>query len=200
MRRLSNPQYQHIFLGDALDVGAGGDGLSLQRAHWPHLRSVFEWDMPNGDGQLLATCPDENFDVVHSSHFLEHVRDPLDALRHQLRVLRPGGHVVALIPDEDMYEQGVWPSSFNGDHKHTFSIFKARSWSPVHVDVALLLASLGDVSETLWITQVRECYDWSLPRVDQTGGDAPCAIEFVLRKRKPNEILFGGRVGRGRYE
>lgn len=200
MRRLRDPLFASTyFIGEALDVGAGGDGLSIQRHHWPLLTHVREWDMPDGDGQTLATLADDTFDVVHSSHFLEHTRDPLEALRHQVRVCKPGGHIVALIPDEDLYEQGVFPSTFNGDHKHTFSIFKARSWSPVHQDLLFLFAQLGDVVETIKVEQVREGYDWQAPRHDQTGGDAACAIEFVLRKRTARETLFGGRVGKARY-
>lgn len=199
-RRLRDPMFASTyFIGDALDVGAGGDGLSAQRHHWPYLTSVREWDMPDGDGQLLATIPDATFDVVHSSHFLEHARDPLDALRHQLRVLKPGGHVVCLIPHGDMYEQGVFPSTFNGDHKHTFSIADARNWSPVHRSLVELAVMLGAGAEWLKVEVIQEGYDWHAPRVDQTGGDAACAIEFVLRKRPANEILFGGRVGRARY-
>ena len=198
-RRLRDPMFRDVyFVGDALDVGAGGDGLSMQREHWPHLTSVREWDMPDGDGQTLETIPDDSFDLVHSSHFLEHVRDPLEALRHQLRVLRPGGHIVAMIPDEDMYEQGVFPSTFNVDHKTTWTTFKARSWSPVSQSAVILVASLGDVVELLKAEKIQEGYDWTAPRIDQTGGAAACAVELVLRKRHAKEILFGGRVGAAR--
>lgn len=199
MRRLRDPLFASTyFIGEALDVGAGGDGLSIQRHHWPLLTHVREWDMPDGDGQTLATLADDTFDVVHSSHFLEHARDPLEALRHQVRVCKPGGHIVALIPDEDMYEQGVFPSTFNGDHKTTWTTFKARSWSPVSQSAVILVASLGDVVELLKAEKIQEGYDWTAPRIDQTGGSAACAIELVLRKRHAKEILFGGRVGAAR--
>ena len=66
------------------------------------------------------------------------------------------------------------------------------------VSVFALILALGDTVETLSITQLRDGYDWTLPRQDQTGGDAPCAIEFILRKRLPRELLFGGRVGAAR--
>lgn len=195
-RRRERPEFATYFTGTGLDVGGGHDGLGAQA--WPHMTACRTWDLPDGDAQFLESIPDESLDFVHSSHCLEHVRDPLVALRHWLRVVKPGGYVVVLIPDEDMYEQGVFPSTFNGDHKHTFAIAKARSWSPVHVSVTLLLMQLGDTAEVLSIAQIRDDYDWTLPRQDQTGGPAPCAIEFVLRKRHPKELLFGGRVGAAR--
>ena len=34
-----------------------------------------------------------------------------------------------IVPDEDLYEQGVFPSRFNRDHKATFTLSKRHSWS-----------------------------------------------------------------------
>jgi hypothetical protein len=52
-----------------------------------------------------------------------------------------------IVPDEDLYEQGVWPSRFNPDHKWTFTIAKHTSWSPVSVNLLDLARALpgGDV-------------------------------------------------------
>ncbi len=50
-------------------------------------------------------------------------------MHHWLRVLKPGGHLVVTIPEEDLYEQGRFPSTFNLDHKWTFTIHKQKSWS-----------------------------------------------------------------------
>lgn len=41
---------------------------------------------------------DESCDFVLSSHVLEHLADPLRALREWRRVLRPGGHLFLLLP------------------------------------------------------------------------------------------------------
>jgi len=61
--------------------------------------------------QDLAKHADGSFDFLHSSHCLEHVREPATALRNWIRVVRKFGHIVVMVPDEDMYEQGVWPST-----------------------------------------------------------------------------------------
>src|SRR6185312_3014562 len=58
--------------------------------------------------------------------------------------IKRGGHLVISVPDEDLYEQGVWPSTFNTDHKITFTLSKKTSWSPVSVNVFSLLSQFSD--------------------------------------------------------
>ncbi|AMV25176.1 hypothetical protein VT84_12325 [Gemmata sp. SH-PL17] len=142
------------------------------------------FDAPDGDAQDLARYPDARFDFLHSSHCLEHLRDPFAALANWVRVVRPGGHLVVLVPDEDLYEQGVWPSTFNAEHRHTFTVYKARSWSPVSVNVTDLVASVGDRAEALKIELLHHTFVPGPARADQTLNPvSECAIEFVLRKR-----------------
>jgi SAM-dependent methyltransferase len=43
-------------------------------------------------------CPDDSFDLIICSHVLEHVDDDRLAIREMLRVLRPGGSALVLIP------------------------------------------------------------------------------------------------------
>lgn len=167
-----------ILRGQGIDVGSGTDPLPGARP----------WDVSDGDGTLLAGVPDNSQDFVHSSHCLEHLADPLLALRHWLRVVKPGGFVVVLVPDEDMYEQGRWPSIFNSDHKHSFTVFKPpagphRSWSPASVNVLHLCAAVSATAELVRLERLIWSFDASRPLEDQTLGSAECAIEWVLRKR-----------------
>jgi len=184
-RRLHSPGFAtHYFVGDGLDVGSGNDPLSRVAALFPRIRSITLFDRPDGDAQFLAKHPDHQFDFLHSSHCLEHLRDPFEALRNWVRVVRPGGHLVVLIPDEDLYEQGVWPSTYNLEHKHTFTIHKATSWSPVSVNVTDLLASVSRQAEVLKVELLHHTFLPGERREDQTLNPVgECAIEFVLRKR-----------------
>lgn len=52
------------------------------------------------DGERLEPVADASQDFVIASHFLEHCQDPIDALRHMLRVTRPNGIVFLGIPDK----------------------------------------------------------------------------------------------------
>lgn len=188
-RRLADSRFAtRYFRGNGIDVGGGIDSLALYREFFPLARNVFVYDQAHGDAQRLDNVVDESFDFLYSSHCLEHLRDPAEALAHWLRVVKPGGHLVVNVPDEDLYEQGQWPSRFNSDHKLSFTIAKPASWSPVSVNVLDLLAPLREQAEILGVQKLDHGYrSASLPKgLDQTRTPmAECGIEFVLRKKTP---------------
>ncbi len=184
-RRLHTPGFAtHYFVGDGIDVGSGDDSLSKFALLFPHIRSMTDFDTQDGDAQHLALHADDRFDFLHSSHCLEHVLDPRIALRNWARVVRSGGHLIVLIPDEDLYEQGVWPSTFNTDHKHTFTICKAQSWSPASINLTDLFGAIADLAEPIRVEQLHQTFLLDQGRTDQTYNPvSECAIEFVLRRR-----------------
>lgn len=195
-RRALDPAFTDLyFVGEGIDIGAGPDGLSSQGALFPRMGTVRLWDIPDGDAMLMAGVEDETFDFVHSSHCLEHMVNPATALGHWLRIVKPGGFVVVTIPDEDLYEQGVWPSTFNPDHKATFTPWKLKSWSPRSVSVLPMLCALRPAPHVIKVEQLLAKYDWEGPRRDLTWlTDAECAIEIVLRKPTARELEHGGRL------
>ena len=171
------------FVGHGIDVGGGYDSLALFVELFPLIRNVVIYDSPQGDAQKLANVDNESFDFLFSSHCLEHVYDATEALSNWIRVVRRGGHLVISIPDEDLYEQGVWPSTFNSDHKLTFTICKKSSWSPVSVNLFDLIAKFCDRVMPLSVAIIDHAYRYRLPRFDQTGTPlSECAIEFILKK------------------
>jgi len=106
----------HLRPGDRLlDVGSGPGTLTLDLAERvaPGLLTALEHtaealdltraeaarrgrelDLVVGDVHALA-LPDDAFDVVHAHQVLQHVADPVAALREMRRVTRPGGLVAA---------------------------------------------------------------------------------------------------------
>jgi SAM-dependent methyltransferase len=187
--RLADSRYAtRYFVGQGIDIGAGPDALGQYAEFFPLMRSCRAWDMPDGDAELLATVADNSFDFVHSSHCLEHMRNVEVALDNWLRVLKPGGHLVCLVPDEDLYEQGVFPSTFNSDHKHTFAIHKKTSWSPKSINVTTLLANTRADIQVKKIELLDATFRYSLlaalgKRLDQTTTPVgESAIEFVVKK------------------
>ncbi len=195
MRRLTDSRFAtRYFVGEGIDIGSGPDPISFYAELFPLMREVRSWDLADGDAQYLEGVPDASFDFVHSSHCLEHMRDPLVALRNWLRVLKPGGHMVVLVPDEDLYEQGVFPSTFNADHKCTFTLYKKTTWSPRSVNVLALIAQLDGVMP-LKVELLDSTFLYRMERMDQTMLPAPeCAIEVVLRKATAAEAARGGRL------
>lgn len=137
-RAIWDHEVRALLRGDGLDVGCGDD---------PVLPGVDRFDKPDGDANRLSAHVRKRYDFIFASHVLEHLDEPLASLRDWLTLLRPGGHLIVVVPDEDLYEQGVFPSVFNDDHKHTFTLSKAASWSPASVNVLDLARALDAEAE-----------------------------------------------------
>jgi SAM-dependent methyltransferase len=194
-RRLADNNFtRRYFVGHGVDIGGKPDPLALYQELFCRMESVRTWDWEDGDAQFLASLPDDSVDFIHSSHCLEHLVNPHEGLKNWLRVLRPGGHAIVTIPDEDMYEQGKFPSTFNHDHKWTFTVWKEKSWSDKSINIFDLLRGLGGEIDIIKIEQLIATYRFSLPRYDQTLSPiGECGIEVIIRKRPTDEIAAGGR-------
>ena len=123
-RRLREGYFERLLVGDGIDIGSGDD---------PVTKHCTRWDKEQGDAQTLPGLEASQFDWVYSSHCLEDLPNPGMALQRWWEVLKPDGTMLIVVPDEDLYEQGQWPSRFNVDHRWTFTIHKVRSWSPVSI-------------------------------------------------------------------
>lgn len=196
IRRLHDIRYANTyFRGNGIDIGCGDDPLSKYHAHFPLMTSLKPWDLPDGDAQLMASVPDNAYDFVHSSHCLEHLRDPYESFQNWIRICKPGGHIITTIPDEDLYEQGVFPSTFNPDHKTTWTIIKDTSWSPVSINLIEFLYQFKDQVEVLKMELINSSFLYDQPRIDQTYHHiSECAIEFIVRKRTDIEVSRKGRL------
>lgn len=173
-----------IFQGHGLDIGCGYDKMSVE--HFPKITAIDGYDqcLGNGDAQLLADIPDNKYDFVVSSHCLEHMRDPYEAVRNWLRVLKHGGYLVITVPDWDMYEHRQWPSKFNGDHKTSWTMNQPDMPHVINaVDFVHAVNRDGTIN-VVKIAEITANYNPALDKsVDQTGGPAECCIEMVLYKR-----------------
>src|SRR3569833_70182 len=178
-RREREGFFEKYMKGEGIDIGSGTDVVV------PNARG---WDMPDGDAQDLASVANESYDFVYSSHCLEHMRDPVVALLNWWRVLKPVGYLIIAIPDEDLYEHGIWPSVYNPDHKNTFTVSKDKTWSPVGYNVTDLLAKLPN-RKVIYIRTTDDGYDYNRKDDwDQTLGDAEAAIEVVVQKVIPDYL------------
>lgn len=184
-RRKSDDRFvTRYFVGTGIDIGCGPDSLGKHKDIYTNIIDVKPWDLPDGDAQYMKGVEDNYYDFVHSSHCLEHMRNPIEAFENWLRICKPNGHLVVTIPDEDLYEQGVWPSTFNGDHKTTWTIAKSESWSPVSISVVALLCKYIEQIEIIKIEKIDHNFDYGIARTDQTyHGNSESAIEFVIRKK-----------------
>jgi 2-polyprenyl-3-methyl-5-hydroxy-6-metoxy-1,4-benzoquinol methylase len=77
-------------VGIELDAGA-----AAQAEKWAERVVVGDIDL----GDVWAQVPDESFDVVLCGDVLEHLRDPLGALKSAVRKLKPTGTAVISLPN-----------------------------------------------------------------------------------------------------
>lgn len=122
-----------IVKGEGIDIGCGPDPVTPNAARF---------DLEDGDANKITNTIKRQFDFVYASHCLEHMHDPESALAEWWQLVKVGGHLFFMVPDEDLYEQGNFPSLFNSDHKATYTISKQKSWSPRSFNVLQLALSL----------------------------------------------------------
>ncbi len=99
------PTAAKFCIGQGLDIGAG---------KWP-LPGAMPVELSNG-GQALA-LPDGQWDYIFSSHCLEHLANPVEALEHWKVRLRAGGVLFLYLPHPDMI---YWRPENCRKHLHLF--------------------------------------------------------------------------------
>lgn len=110
--------------GDGIDVGYGGDPIcpSAIAMDLPEPYAHYR-DFPqhlHGRAESLHWFRDGVLNYVYSSHVLEDFEDTRAVLLEWWRVLKPGGHLILFLPDEQRYrehcrQQGKPP---NAHHIH----------------------------------------------------------------------------------
>ena len=103
-----------------LDVGFNGYDNPEARAALPHAIGI-DLDYPGYDGIRLP-FDDGSVDTVFSSHCLEHILFDHAAIRDWHRVLKVGGFIVCMVPNQALYEKKRFlPSNWNADHKRMYT-------------------------------------------------------------------------------
>src|SRR5438105_2923285 len=94
-----------LLSGRGIDIGCGDD---------PVRPDVERFDVEEGDANRITDFVParDAYDYVFSSHCLEHMRDARATLADWWTLLKPGGTMFVIVPDEDLYEQRYWPSLF----------------------------------------------------------------------------------------
>lgn len=85
-------KHLHYVSQDFAQYTGEGDGLGLQTGSWDQTRLDLVCD--------IADIPveDNSFDAVMCIEVLEHVPDPINALRELTRIIRPGGTIIITAP------------------------------------------------------------------------------------------------------
>jgi SAM-dependent methyltransferase len=189
-RWAADPLYRSIIRGDVLEIGPGHEPLS--RYDFPLATSftcidhrlqpeTYGATWIEGDATDTGKLGDRTFDTVYSSHCLEHVVNPTLALMQWWDVLRPGGHLIVIVPSWAHYERLIWPPHINSDHR--------AAWV-LHIQGARLSWIRGLVNEVVALPDATLQRALTLDagfdpqtREDQTAsGTCECGLEVVARK------------------
>jgi SAM-dependent methyltransferase len=126
--------YSRYMTDSVLDIGCGPDLVV------PHATP---FDQEDGDAnEILNYFQPESFSCVHSSHCLEHMKNPQKSMADWWTLVKPGGYLITVVPDEHLYEQGYWPSLFNSDHKSMFRLDGTSKHPKVSFNINDLASSL----------------------------------------------------------
>jgi SAM-dependent methyltransferase len=167
-RTLWGSNQLQLISGDGIDIGCGPDPITSR---------VTRFDQEDGDANFITRYVSRKFDFVFSSHCLEHMRDPQQALQEWWSLVKDGGHLILIVPDEILYEQGYWPSIFNGDHKWTFRIGESITCSPRSIEIGNALCALPG-ARIISIVRQDDYYDYSL----LVNGEYPRWLGRKLKK------------------
>lgn len=97
-------------IGKGCDIGFGGDkimkvncdGIDFEQPYTNTGRDKVDiaCDVINNE----IPVPDNTYDYVYTSHLIEDFADTKDALRKFIRILRNGGNLILVFPDQPKYE------------------------------------------------------------------------------------------------
>src|SRR3990172_13339669 len=107
--------------GNVLDVCCRDDkitpdSIGIDREYFAGVNIV-------GDCRNLRWFQKWAFETIFSSHGLEHLDNPQEALEEWCRVLKPGGNLILYLPETTLYR--TYGMASNPEHLHEFTIDEA---------------------------------------------------------------------------
>ena len=112
-----------------------------------------------GEGSDLSRFADASYDFVLSCNNLEHVANPLLALTEWQRVIRPGGHLLLVLPRKES----------NFDHRRAVTLF------------AHLLADFSQSVDEHDLSHLDEIVQFHDRALDRASGDAEAFLARSLK-------------------
>jgi SAM-dependent methyltransferase len=110
-------------------MGWEAQGVELSAAQAEYGRRRYSLDIRAGTLESAA-FPAGSFDLVHASHLIEHLNDPISFLDEAGRVMREDGLLVLTTPNADGLQARILGSAWRSaifDHLYLFSFRTLRA-------------------------------------------------------------------------
>jgi len=117
-QRKVRPKIAELLFGTILDVGCGSEKI-VPGAVGVDLGGAADLKTDLSAPFALSVFSSGFFDVVFSSHCLEHMHFPDELLREMYRVTKTNGRIILYLPHKDLYPN-IGKEGANPDHKHDF--------------------------------------------------------------------------------
>lgn len=159
------------------------------------------------EAALLHGLADGSYDLVLSSHTLEHLANPLPALREWRRVCRPDGHLLLILPHRDGTFDHARPLT-TIDHLREDEAAGVTESDTTHFAEVLRLhdVRLDPGAGTIQVIRERLANNEAIRGVHHHVFNLDVALEAVVESgwsplaaeaRRPNSIVIVARNGRG---
>ena len=182
-RRVKQAFYRKYIKGQGIDIGCGRidthDG-----ADTISITNCVHHDKDICDATTMNVYADESFDYVYASHVLEHLDDPVTAIRHWYRICKVGGHVIISVPHRDLYERKrTLPSRWNLDHRY---FYLPKGCDPPHTfSMEGILHQAGIVDYKMTVIDTATNAD--RPEEHNNG---EFSIEVIIKRHAADESIF----------
>lgn len=199
--------------GRLLDIGCSAAfflHVAKERGWQPQGAEIAEWAVEFSRKELgldvfhgmlgEAKFPDNHFDVVFSSHVMEHIQDPLELLREMTRVLRPGGAHVTVVPTQFASPSWKLARRFIGDPPPIHaSFYTRRTYSAFLEKVGLKVLSCEYNVELvrlrdLMVTQDESVRQWRESKSQIVQGKATTPKVRPWVRTLKNVVNWGGNL------
>lgn len=173
-RRLEEGWFEKFAPEDkiGIDIGAQSDALN-------HTFRRFDFVFGDGDATEMAGIPDNTFWTVYASHVLEHLNFPQKAIRRWYQILKPGGHLIIVVPHRDLYEKNKFlPSKWNPEH--TYFWLPEEDDPPCTKSLKKEVLSAVPNANIVQFRVLDRGYDYSIPADEHPIGEF--SIECIIKK------------------
>lgn len=179
-RRVKENFFEKYVKEPIIDIGVGR--IDTYDGADPLTEDCDTWDKDNGNAELMQGVENEKYMTVYTSHLLEHLNSPIEAIKNWFRILKKGGHLIISVPHRDLYERKKeLPSNWNLDHK--FFILPEKEEEPHTKSLkGLVKEALKDESYQIKSLKVQDtCTNHDKP---EEHGNGEYSIEIIIYKKK----------------